>query len=202
MPPIVLADGREEHLVRVELQVHVAHELFGVRPVERGEFARWADRGEHGDLVFVAVAGERAIALPVLRQSDLPADLALFAVFGRRQIELADRPLDEEQFVEIEKRVGQQGLVVQFVELARELGRQRDIGGGGGCHGCFHRAQPLQEFLAARIPLSERLCQIFDGLPQRRDIERAERRRQCGRLAGLVDRFLGRGLLLAGSERD
>ena len=102
------------------MQIDVGHQLVAVRMVECTELALGTYRREHGDLV---VPGERAIDIRVaLGTLSGQADVLPQTVTG------PDGPpglavghaLDQQQPIEVQQGIGQQGLSLQAVEVGNQ----------------------------------------------------------------------------------
>ena len=143
--------------------IDVADELVLRRLVQRADAALRADRTQDGDLIVVSVAGQRAIALPVLRQSQL----VRFAA-------------DQQQAVETQQRMIQQRFAPQLAGISHQVGcRLRGSAIAVG-QSQFHLTrpplqviEPLQVLRAANVPRRERAVQILHRPPQRGQIDRS-----------------------------
>ena len=153
----MLVGHREEQPAGIEVQIDVAGKPPVGRPIERGQPPVRPRRREHGNLIVVTGGRQARVALIVCRQPQaiLPT-------------------LDQQQPVEIQQRIGQQGLGPQTVELGghvRDLswGRRAGLSGEQFVVRPFPAAEPLAILLAITIPSAERVAQIvnrqFEGLP-------------------------------------
>ena len=181
LPDHPLVGHGEEQLVGVEVELHVADELRRPRLQQRGQFALRADGREHGDLVVVAVAAGRAVGLPVLRQAQAPG-----------------AALDQQEFVEGQERIGQQGVALQDGELVGDLGDtlfRPLVAGGQGRFGLleafFQFRQAAEEFRALGIFAAVGGNQVLDRRA------RAGQAAEHGKLPGAARRKIG----LAGAHR-
>jgi hypothetical protein len=174
LPPPVLVERAEQHPVGIEVQVHVADELAAFRPVQRRQPARRRDGRQHGDLVVIAVARQRAVALPVLRQPQAGAPQA---------------PLDHQQLAEVQQGVGQQRLALETDRLlgdARQLALVDAAGRRGTEHGLLHGVQPPEELRPARVLGPERVGQVFDGQAEGLEVQHLQPRQRLLNPLGLV----------------
>ena len=142
--PAVLRAGRaEEHAIAVEVQVDVADESAAVGLVQPRQLAVRPNGREHGDLIVVLVARQGTVALPVLRQAEVPATL------------------DHQQLVEVQQRVGQQGLLTQRDELLRHVRTTAAL---------LQRLQTPEVLRALGVLRTERLGQVLDGHSKRANV--------------------------------
>ena len=96
LPAVMRPRHGDQHLAAIEMQVHVAHEARSVRLEECCESAVGRNRAHDADLVVVAGARDRTVALPVL---------------GKAQI--ACSAFDQQQLVKIEQRICEQRIALQ-----------------------------------------------------------------------------------------
>ena len=127
LPALVAADHGKQHAFAIEVQIDIAdhHGLPGFEKDGGGFRRAWVC--ENADAVLIAGAGQRTIALPILREAESRAVCV---------------PPDEQQLLEIQQGIGQQGFAAQ----------------GGEGFGRWLRAErieALQEFFAIGIPLAE-----------------------------------------------
>ncbi len=146
-------------MVRVEVQVHIPDETGAVRPEQRGEFAGL--QVEHGDIVVVPGARQRAVALPVGRQAEVGA----FQVAA-----------DQQQLAEFKEGVCKQGFTPerQYRLDGREVHFLARVQGGAyGRQPGLAVLQAGQHFRAG-VGLGIGPAQVIDSAPQRRQVELPE----------------------------
>ncbi len=101
LPPLVLVGHREQHPVGVEVQVDVGQHARRLGPEEALDGRGAAAQRQGHDLVVVAAARQRAVALPVLGQAELGT---------------VGPALDRQQPVEVEQRVVEQRLAAEGLD--------------------------------------------------------------------------------------
>ena len=123
LPAVLRTGHRDEHLAGVEMQVDVAHE-YGPLGFEEGRECAIRRHGVHdADFIVVPGARNRAVALPVLRKAHV-----------------AFPPFDQQQALEMEQGIGEQGLALQRGRL------------GGRFAKCGFRARLSIEDGLTRLP--------------------------------------------------
>ena len=156
LPSIMAADGGEHQFVRVVVEVHIAHEVLLGGLVNRlGPRVVGVD-GQLDDLVFNAGV-DTGVPLPVLGQSKIPLV-----------------PLDQQNGLEVQQRVGQQRFALQLAEPV-----QRREGGGisGLERGAQRREFTLEGIdrlaivLPVRVAIGIGATEIVHRPAQGRDVE-------------------------------
>lgn len=149
---------REQEPPGVELEVHVAHELAALGPEEGREGSFGGDRLEDGDLIVIHALGQRRVACRASRQPEVPAE----GREGVGRLAVADRPpLDHQEAVEVQERIGLKRLLGQGRQgvgrllVAAVLGRRS-----------FERFEPSQVLGALGVSRPEGLDEIDDGQPE------------------------------------
>ena len=171
LPAAVRAGHREQHAVRIPMQVHIADELpSGLE--HRARFRARVLQRPHAQFVVIAAPGQGAVTFPVVRQPE------------RRRV---GRTFDQQHVVEIQQRVCEQG---PRAEAAMNSPR--------GCSSARRRRtqapQSRQVAAAAGVASTKRPREVFDGPAQRGQVhpgfvqfsrwERNPGRRVCARWAG------------------
>ena len=218
LPVAILVGHGEGQLFGVEVQFQVGDQPLGRRLEEGRELGLLPQVREHGDLVLPGIDVGDLVLLPgaLPRQAQ---ELAQPFVFAPRPARIAHRhPLDQQHPVEVQQRIGQQGLALQGDDLAGlgQCGRVAPLDSPADLGQLLFVLVELREVpRTGRVLLGIGLREVLDRQPQGLEVDRPQgigrgcrrpalldRRRWLDRRC-LVHRSAGRlGNRRAGRERE
>ena len=172
LPAVMQAGHREKQLVGVEIELEIAHEFAVLGFQEGGQVPLRADGRKHRDLVVVVVLGERTVGLPVLRQAH-----AAGAAFY------------QQEFIEVQQRIGQQDLALQSFELPGQVREALPGALIAAVSGRLGRANALRQLIQPAEQL--RAARVLAGLGGDLVRERRVRPRQTAQRGEILEALGG-----------